>query len=59
MTSKVFPREEYEARWAKVQSELARRDYETAVIWSRGASARRFSGCTSASLPGRRRCGRS
>ncbi len=39
MTSKVFPKEEYEARWAKVQSEMARRDYETAVIWSRGASS--------------------
>ena len=32
MTSKVFPREEYEARWAKVQSEMARRGYEMAVI---------------------------
>ena len=39
MTSQVFPREEYEARWAKVQSEMARRGYETAVIWSRGASS--------------------
>ena len=39
MTSQVFPREEYEARWAKVQGEMARRGYETAVIWSRGASS--------------------
>ena len=39
MTSEVFPKEEYEARWAKVQSEMTRRGYETAVIWSRGASS--------------------
>ena len=39
MTSKVFPRDEYEARWAKVQSEMTHRSYEMAVIWSRGASS--------------------
>ena len=39
MTSGVFPREEYEARWAKVRGEMERRGYETAVIWSRGASS--------------------
>jgi Xaa-Pro dipeptidase len=31
----IFPREEYETRWAGVQAELARRGYETAVFWQR------------------------
>ena len=37
MSMKVFPQEEYEARWEKVQGEMKRRGYEVAVIWSRGA----------------------
>lgn len=37
MSMKIFPAEEYEARWEKVHSEMERRDYEVAVIWSRGA----------------------
>lgn len=37
MSMKVFPKEEYEARWEKVHGEMRRRGYDTAVIWSRGA----------------------
>ncbi len=37
MSMKIFPAEEYEARWEKVHDEMRRRGYEHAVIWSRGA----------------------
>ena len=33
----VFPREEYEARWQKVDDEMKRRGYEVALIWGKGA----------------------
>ncbi|MBP2550689.1 Xaa-Pro aminopeptidase [Neorhizobium galegae] len=31
-----FPLEEYETRWARVQEEIARRGFETAVVFGRG-----------------------
>src|SRR5579862_1438408 len=33
--SMYFPREEYVKRWGKLDEELARLGYETAVIWQR------------------------
>ena len=30
-----FPREEYEVRWSRLQDEMGRRGYETAVVWQR------------------------
>ena len=33
----VFPKEEYEARWQKVDDEMKRRGYEVALIWGKGA----------------------
>ncbi len=37
MSGMYFPQAEYEARWEAVQAEMAKRGYETAVIWSRSA----------------------
>ena len=37
MSMKIFPQEEYEARWEKVHGEMQRRGYDVAVVWSRGA----------------------
>ena len=33
----VFPKEEYEARWQKIDDEMKRRGYEVALIWGKGA----------------------
>jgi len=37
MSGMYFPQSEYEQRWANVQAEMAKRGYESAVIWSRSA----------------------
>ena len=37
MTTRFFPLEEYEARWARVDALMAERGYDTAVVWSRSA----------------------
>jgi Xaa-Pro dipeptidase len=35
MTGRYFPLEEYHERWTRLDAEMRRRGYETAVIWSR------------------------
>lgn len=35
MLGRFFPREEYQARWRRVEAEMGRRGYETAVVFGR------------------------
>lgn len=37
---RYFPIEEYETRWARVHDEIARRGFETAVVFGRAAARR-------------------
>ena len=39
MVSMYFPKEEYEARWAKTQESMREKGYQTAVIWGRTAGS--------------------
>jgi len=39
MTGMYFPQEEYENRWQSVLDEMARRDLDAALIWSRGGGS--------------------
>ena len=38
MPESYFPKEEYESRWSRVEEEMARRGFETALVWGRTAS---------------------
>ena len=37
MGSRRFSRQEYERRWARVQAEMKRRGYDTAIVWGKSA----------------------
>ncbi len=39
MKDTFFPRSEYEERWRKVEAEMARRGYDTAIVWAKGSGA--------------------
>ena len=39
MVSMYFPREEYEARWARTQESMREKGFQTAVIWGRTAGS--------------------
>src|SRR5690606_29741291 len=39
MQNTFFPKSEYEDRWRRLEAEMVRRGYDTAVIWAKGSGA--------------------